>query len=298
MKTKQIQWNGLDAIEITTSRVRMVAVTGLGPRIAFLGVDGGENLLFWDTQGTVGRGDWHIRGGHRVWNTRPQADESEDAYAPDNSPCDVAMEGDALVLTGQMHPYLKIRRGFKIAQVNDTTFEITSFVTNCSDVLFSGGAWAITCAEPNGGKQFGIPLGDRRRGWDLVQIAIPRAWAGHTAHINDPQITMTEDLLIVKPTGIETKRMVTAPLGIIAMTWPEKKVSFAKRTVYNPAGQYPLGFNVAFYVGPGNFMLEMESMGPEQTLLPGDTVSLTEIWKISDTVLTWQSPEELKALFD
>jgi hypothetical protein len=196
-----------------------------------------------------------------------------------------------------MHPFLKTRRAIQIAQVDDTTFDITSSITNCSDVLFSGGAWAITCAEPNGGKQFGIPLGDRRRAWDMIQIAIPRAWAGHTAHVVDPQITLSEDFMVIDPQGVETKRMVTAPLGMIAMTWPAKNLSFIKHVPYNPAGQYPLGCNLAFYIGPGNFMLEMEAMGPERTLLPGETVSLTETWKVTNTVLTWQDPGELTGLF-
>jgi hypothetical protein len=297
MNTKNIKFDGLDAIEITTPRLRLVAVYGTGPRIAFLGKDGGENLLYWDPTFSNARGDWKIRGGHRVWNTRPGADESEDSYGADNEPCTVTTEGDALVLTGAEHPFMKTRRGFKIRQIDDLTFEITNFLTNTGDMLYSGGVWSITCSNPKGGKKYGIPLGDRSQAWDLIQILFPRAWAGHNSRLDDPQITYNQDFLLVDPQGVETKRMVMAPQGVIAWTWPEKKMSFIKKAEYDQTGQYPLNCNLAFYVGPDNFMLEMEAMGPMQTLLPGQTVSLKETWKITDQVLQFVDPTEIGKLF-
>ena len=48
-----------------------------------------------------------------------------------------------------------------------------------------------------------------------------RKWGGgHTSAFNDDQISFTEDMLLVDPKGRETKRMLQAPYGVIAMNAP------------------------------------------------------------------------------
>ena len=46
---------------------------------------------------------------------------------------------------------------------------------------------------------------------DLFAIVIPKAWGGHGAPVNDPNIAFTEHNMIFTPGGKETKRMVQAP---------------------------------------------------------------------------------------
>jgi len=87
---------------------------------------------------------------------------------------------------------------------------------------------------------------------------------GHTGAYDDPQIRFSNDLLVVEPNGIENKRMLRARPGIIAMCDPARGVTFAKKTEYVEGASYPLGANLAFYIAPGNFMVEMETMGPEK----------------------------------
>lgn len=292
MNIKQIDFDGLAAVEVTTSKLCMVIVTGTGPRIAYLGHVDGENLFYWNNN-DLGRDNWRLGGGHRVWVTRPGADESEDAYADDNDVCDVSFETDSMTVTSPIHKQLKTSRGITIREIDSQTFEVTSFVKNQGPMLYSGGVWSPTCIDPSGGKQFGIPLGDRRLSWDIIKLVIPRAFAGHTSCVNDPQITFNEDFMVVQPNGVETKRMVMAPMGIIAMTWPAKQVSFIKQSLFNPKGQYPLGCNLAVYIGPDNFMVEMETYGEEQTLLPGNTMENIETWKVVDEVLNWERPDRI-----
>jgi hypothetical protein len=296
MEIKRILFDGLDAFELTTAMARMVVVTGLGPRIAFLGKPGGDNLFYWQND-ELGYGEWRLKGGHRVWVSRPGADEAEDAYAADNGSCEVVQRSDGIEVTGQLHPLFKTRRGVHIRILDDATFQVTSFLTNCGPFLYSGGVWAATAIDPQGGKEFGIPLGDRSLSWDLIKVVIPRKFASHTSLVNDPQITYTEDFMIIRPQGIETKRAVMAPLGIIGMTWPAKGLSFLKHSPYDPNGRYPLGCNLAIYNGPNNFMFEMETFSLEQTVLPGSTIENRETWKLVDTILDWSDPEILKGQF-
>ncbi len=296
MSIQRILFDGLEAVELTTPRVRMIVVTGLGPRIAFLGKPGGENLFYWKNN-DLGREDWRLLGGHRVWVSRPGADEAEDAYAADNAPCECVLYENGLDVTGAMHPVYKTRRGIRVRILDDSTFQVTSFLTNCGPFLYSAGVWAATAIDPAGGKEFSIPLGDRNLSWDIIKLVIPRSFAGHTSPVADSQITFNEDHMIIRPHGIETKRMVMAPMGILAMTWPGRGFSFLKRSPYNPNGRYPHSCNLAIYNGPNDFMFEMETFGEEQTVLPWATIENQETWKMVDTVFDWGQPELLQEMF-
>ncbi|HRG57059.1 MAG TPA: hypothetical protein PLG56_13520, partial [Lacunisphaera sp.] len=81
MKTKpvisRINFDGLDAVELRTRDLRLVALTAKGPRIAFFGRPAGDNLLLW-APGKYRRGAWDLMGGHRLWAARPGADEAEE----------------------------------------------------------------------------------------------------------------------------------------------------------------------------------------------------------------------------
>jgi hypothetical protein len=292
MNIKETKFDGLKALEITTSEVKLTAVTEFGPRIAFLGRPDGENLLYWQNNG-VKRGDWQMRGGHRVWVTRPMADEAEETYSSDNDPCDVHVTDGCATIVSPVNPSSQTCRGIKISQLDERTFRVESFITNAGQLLYSGGVWALTCTNPAGGKQYGIPFGKPNQAWDTIHLVIPRCWAGHTTLVNDPQISLNEEFMIFNPQGIEAKRVLRAPHGIIAMSDYSQGVSFIKQSPFNPRGQYPLGCNLAVYVAPGNFMVEMETCGEEATLLPGDTITNAEVWKLVDEVFDWKKPEQI-----
>jgi hypothetical protein len=292
MNLQKCKFDGLDAIEILTPEARMVIITGMGPRIAYWGKPNQANLLYWQND-DLGRENWKLLGGHRVWVTRPGADEAEDAYAEDNTPCEIIETGQSIKVIGGVHPVYKIQRGIEVQVKDDNTFKVTSFLKNMGPMLYSGGVWAPTCIDPSGGKEFGILLGDRKLSWDLVKIVIPRTFAGHTSRIKDDQITFSEDFMIVKPVGIESKRMVMAPHGIIAMSWPGHGISFIKKSAFNPNGNYPLGCNLAIYIGPNNFMVEMETYGEEQTVLPGGTIYNYETWRLVNETFDWLDPEPI-----
>jgi len=254
-------------------------------------------LLYWD-RSTRQRSDWYLTGGSRVWVSRPMGDEAEDTYAGDNMPCKVEVGKNLVRVTGGVHPFLKIQRGFKVRALMDDTFEVTAFMKNCGDLLYSGGVWCPTCIDPSGDKEFGVPLGDWRSNWDVAKVVIPRRWGGHTSALDDPQISFTKDCLVLKPAGMETKRMLNASLGIVAVTWQEKRISFLKRSEFDPNGIYPVDSNIALYEAPGNTFVEMEIMGSQHTIRPGEMIQLTETWKLVDRVLDWNDAAAILEIFD
>lgn len=280
MQIQKITFDGLKSIELTTGDWRMVVITQIGPRIAFLGKMGSDcNILYWNKD-AVTRGGWKLYGGHRVWLTRPGADESEDTYAGDNEPCQVLVQEDGVVVTAPPHPFTKLSRGMHIRVVNHRTFEVTNFIRNESELVYSGGVWSPTCIDPEN-RIIRIPLGEEDALWDMVKIVIPRKFAGNTVRIDDPQVSFTETELVVKPSGILTKRCVSAPKGKIMMEWPEKGIYFTKEVQYIREGRYPLGgCNIAVFIGDKNWMGEMETFGVEQSIRPGERIENRELWRL------------------
>ncbi len=279
-RIEQTTYDGLDAIEFTTSTARLVLVTGCGPRIAHFGTRE-DNFLYWEKD-AIAVGDWKLHGGHRVWITRPMADEAVDAYMADNDPCRVEITGDTVTAISPPHPIFKVSRGMRVQARLDGSFGVTNFITNHGPTIFSGGVWSPTCINP-AGKQMAVPLGEDTS-WDIVKIIIPRRFMGNTVRIDDPQVTFTEHEMLVTPAGVLTKRCVKAPQGIVYATWAEKGLTFTKHSPFIANAPYPLdGCNIAVFVGQDNWMAEMETFGPEQPVIPGQTIENTEIWSLTAT---------------
>lgn len=293
---QRITFQGLDAVELRTRQLRLVALTARGPRIAYWGRPGGSNLLLW-APGKYRRGSWDLMGGHRLWAARPGADEAEETYATDNEPCAVKLGAKGFTVTGALDPVQKIRRGFTVTALADDRVTIDHFLRNESDMLWSGGLWALTCTLPTKKSTYTLPLGDGSS-WDYATIVSFRTWGGGHGGVgfDDPQFGFTADAMVLKPSGRENKRMIKADAGVIAWHQPAQNLLFAKHAAYSPEGQYPLGTNLALYVGPKNFMVEMETMGPTATLKPGAMLTHRETWLLADAKSA-PSAKALRRLF-
>lgn len=273
---------GFAAVELTTPALRLIAVHGTGPRLAWFGPAGGDNLLFWqDKQAAADAPAWALRGGHRVWTSAMGADESETTYRPDNAPGTCATSGDGFTVTGAPDPATRTQRSITVRVLRDDRLEIINRILNQGDMLFACGLWALTCTKPGPGTRYVIPLGDGSA-WDTSTITVFRTWAGHgTGSFREEQFELADDAYVLTPRGRETKRMVQTPAGIIALTDAQRGVSFAIATAYEPQAIYPANANLATYVGPDNFMVEMETMGPHAVLKPGQTLEHRQEWTIA-----------------
>lgn len=289
-------FEGLDAIELRTASVRVVAITAKGPRLAFWGRPGDDNLLMW-APGKYRRGEWDLMGGHRLWLARPGADESEECYGPDNQPCTVKKLANGFTVLAALDAATRTRRGVTVRAVAADRLVVEHFVRNEGDMLWSGGLWALTCTRPAKQALYRIPLGDGSS-WDYATIVTFRTWGGGHGGVGfeDGQFRCTADSFELRPKGRENKRMLKADAGIIAMHDPARKLLFAKQTAFEPNASYPLGTNLALYVGPKNFMVEMETMGSFATLKPAEVLTLRENWLLRDAPAA-PTAGELRGLF-
>lgn len=274
---QKIQFDGLDALEICTPLIRAVLVYDIGPRIAFFGKRDGENLLYWQKDG-IKRDNWRLYGGHRVWLTRPMADESEDTYIPDNDRCEVEFNDTRAVAVSPANGVNHLERGIEVEIVSEDTLRVRNFVRNNGNMIYSGGVWSPTCVVPDG-RTLRIPLGQENVTWDVVRIVIPRIFAGNQTTLQDDQAEFVNNDLIITPKGRVIKRCCSAPQGRVQLICDD--FMFEKHSPYQKLNRYPFeGCNVACFVGQNNFMAELETFGGESEIVPGGIIENTEFWSI------------------
>ena len=295
MPVKKVKFGNFDAVELTTLKIKLIAVYSIGPRIAFFGKPDGDNLLLWEPE-KYKRNDWNLRGGHRVWLTRPGADENEETYAVDNDPCDLEINDNGFRIIQPVDNANQTQRGFEVKITDEDKLQVDNFVINAGDMLFSAGIWALTCTMVGKHTQYVIPVGDDSS-WDCFSMVMFKTWAGHNGNIDDEQISFQDDLLLINPKGNENKRMLQAHKGIIARNDPDDDTCFAKKAEFDPENihAYPAGCNMAFYIGPDNFMVEMETMAKEKTIKPGNSAHNIEIWTLKPFI---KNIKNVKKMFD
>ncbi len=293
----RVQFAGCAGAELRTRALRLVAVVSCGPRIAFFGTRDGENLLAW-TPRKHRRGRWDPMGGHRLWITRPGADECEETYRPDNDACEFAIARRGFIIKGAVDRETKIRRGFAVRALAADRVAVEHFALNTSDMLWSGGLWAVTCSAPRAGRAYSIPLGDGSA-WDYTTLVAFQTWAGGRGGrgFEDPQFSFRRDRYVLEPSGRENKRLLKADPGILALHDVRSRLLFAKHAPYEraAAAAYPLGANVALYTSAS--VVEMETMGPGVTLKPGESVRHTEVWVLRTGQARPLSSAGLRRLF-
>lgn len=288
MPVRAITHAGFAAVELTTPALRLVAVHGTGPRIAWLSQPGGENLLLWEEGSPLkyvrepeAKRPWHLRGGHRVWTARFGADEDEQTYANDDAPGTCTTTADGFTVTGALCGETRTQRSISVRILRDDRIEVINRIVNRSNMLLGCGLWALTCSRPGPQTRYVVPLGDGS-GWDTATITVFRCWAGHgTGSFREEQGELVDDAYVLTPKGRETKRMLQTPAGAIALVDPARNLTFAIRTPYERGAAYPANANIAMYVGPQNFMVEMETMGPHAVLKTDEVLEHRQEWTLA-----------------
>lgn len=271
----KIKYTGLDALEIINNDIKLVVVYEIGPRIAYFGLVDGPNLLYWAPEEVI-RNDWKLYGGHRVWLTRPLADESEDTYFADNKRCEVKIEKNVIEIKAPACEINKLVRGMRITILENGVFEVTNFITNTGDFIYSAGVWSPTCVIAKN-RKMRIPLGELNSTWDIVKIVIPRVFANNVTTIEDNQVTFENNDLVITPKGRVVKRACLSKKGRVILEC--EKYNFIKDCSYDLHKNYPFGgCNVALFNGENDWMSELETYGEEKAIIPGETIDNCELW--------------------
>ncbi len=263
------------AWRLRQGEMELTAIADIGPRLLCLRArSGGENLLWEDPSRQMGRGEWKILGGHRLWISP----ESEDCYAPDTGPCEVTRrEEGALCLTAPPLPRSGLQRSLAIrALAAPGWFEVSHRVLNTGALVYPGALWALTCVNPVGKIVF--PWGVGSKSWQLKQITYWSRWETHETRPASPQYRPGADVFTVMPLGEEGKVGAAPREGWLA----HLRDNATLLKVYSPeeGGVYPdAGCSLEVYTC--RHFMEMETLTPLRTLYPGEARSHIERWFVA-----------------
>ena len=285
-KQRFLLWN--DAYVLREGAAEMIVVAGIGPRILSLRVTGGENLLFVDRTAKVARGAWKIYGGHRVW----LGPEAESTYAADNAPCAVSVRRGEIMIEAPADPRTKLQKALAISG-RAGRFHVRSIVRNTGSMLVSGGVWALTCIRPDA-KVF-FPWG-RPGAWQVKKICYWQTWGGaHATNIASRQWQPGNDLFVIDPTGEEGKVGTAGHEGWIGATFPAARATFIKQFAYRADGVYADdGCAIECYTCAK--FIELETLGPQQTLHPGESICHAETWTVRAALANPRAPGRVRQM--
>ena len=267
-----------DCIELTNAKTRVVLCPAAGGRVLVYALDG-KNALYLDES----EAGFVWSPGKRSPMTAGRFDIGPEYLIPKR---DVLWMGRwkgkvtgprAATLTSQKDDATGVRliRSFSL-DANSTRLVCTQTIVNESEHETNWCHWARTFALGNGIAV--VPLDDTSK--------FPNGYVQYTGRgmINvqpkDPQISRDGDYLIVRDVPKFPKLGMDSKVGWFAYLMPND-LMFVKRyktfpnRVYNEAA----GLTISIWY-PEDRRVELEPIGPRETLQPGERGSFTEEWSL------------------
>lgn len=242
-----------------------------GLRVGHFSFCGEKNVFFEQpkdmTTFTTPQG-WRLRGGHRLW----LAPESEKDYCPDNEPIEYEIKNDTIVLTQKEDPWLKVIKQF-VLSFDGTCLKVTHRITNTAETPLECALWAISVVAPGGTETIDF---QRRDGgmdhWHRISM-----W-DYTS-LGDPRVTYTRDQIVIRHQPLEEKYKIGVGHPYGPVRYENGDTVFVKHFPVDPNKTYP-DANVSFETFCSRYMMEIESLSPLETVLPGGHMEHAEVWEL------------------
>lgn len=282
IKVNQVEYNKWkNALSVCNDTVRLIVLTDVGPRVLFYGFIDGPNEFHEVSEhdGLVGGDVFRSYGGHRLW----VSPEVEHTYYPDNVQVRISRREGAIVLTAPLESTPLGADLQKEIQLNldqiGTHLTVTHRVINKGNALAEIAPWAISVMA-RGGKAI-LPLPPRATiSKDRLQPEGVLALWPYT-DLKDPRWTIGTKYIQLKQDAHPKGRFKEQMVGIYNPSgWGayfRDGNLFVKRSKVQTEAKYPdYGCNFEIYTEPD--FLELETLGPLQSLAPGETALHIEDW--------------------
>ena len=286
--TRQVTFRGWPHCQLLTNgTVEVIVTTDVGPRVVRYGLAGGPNVLceVHAEDGLTGSDTWHTFGGHRLWHA-PEA--SPRSYQPDGGPVAYEVQRDTILLRQEVEAATGIQKELDIT-LADAGTEVTLVhrLTNRGLWPVRLAAWGITVMAPGGFAV--VPQTTRDSG--LLPNRCVALWP--YASMDDARVHWGGRFVILRQDPemqAPFKMGVTNEAGWAA--YINAGTAFVERFPWVAGAEYPdFGVNCESYTT--DFMLEMETLSPLQTLQPGQSLEHSESWQLFTGVqLSARSREE------
>ncbi len=269
--------------KLTNGKIELVIAGEVGPRVLHLALAGGDNQ-FYNDPAAMGKGsgdDWRLYGGHRFWHA-PEDDPR--SYQPDNDPVNVEQFGALVRVEQPTEPKTGMMKTLDFEMATDAAHvRVTHRLTNTNMWAITCAPWALSVMAPGG---VGIipqpPRGTHPEA--LLPANSLTLWA--YTDMTDPRWTWGQKYILLKQDSSATtpqKIGADVPDGWAAHV--NNGTLFVKRFTKQQGATYPdLGCTVETFTN--DFMLELETLGPLQSIPPGGSIEHVEDWYLFPDVST------------
>jgi len=282
MSLQTIEYKGWkDCLLLENGDIELVVSVGLGPRVLSFKRKNGANFFknFDDQIANVSQDTWQSYGGHRLWHAPEVWTRT---YYPDVQPVKYEWDGSTLKLNCETETWSRLQKEIEIAfPAEGSLVKVTHRIYNRGPWAAKFAPWALSVMAPGGtvivpqepfvphgpGAGQSFAAGRPIVLWQFTNMADPRFVWGKRF------IRMSQD------DAYPTKQKFGA---LVKPGWAAYSLGaelFIKHFPYFPEAPYTdYGCNAEFYTEPG--MLEVESIGPECAIEPGDYAEHVETWQI------------------
>jgi hypothetical protein len=272
-------------VKVTNGDVELIATLDVGPRIISFKFKDGLNVFkeFEDQAGRSGESEWMIRGGHRLW-TAPE--DTTRTYALDNSSITYHKLGGGIRLVSGDDKTHGIRKEIEIHLANQgSQVNLTHRITNIRSSATELAPWALSVMAPGGTEIIPLPAkkphpGSVKNASAANDFGPNQLWVlWPYTDLSDPRWKFDAQFIYLsqRPSADPTK------LGLIhrpgKVGYLNGKTLFIKSFEYRAGKRYPDG-GVNYETFTNGDMLELESLGPLETIEPGQFVEHRETWEL------------------
>jgi hypothetical protein len=267
-------------LKLTNDSVELIVTLEVGPRVISCRLLKGRNVfkVVEDEAGRSNEKEWRIRGGHRFWMGPEDFGKTESlTYALDNSVVEHSIINELAISVVHVTESPTIVRREMVISLDRTGPGVTveHRLTNEGEASLVAAPWALSVMAPGGYAVIPQP----RRGTHPADYAPNRAIiAWPFTDLADERLRLGSRVIVLSQRkGPPIKFGLHHTGGWVAYLWHGHL--FVKSVPFIDGKNYPdLGSN--FEAFANSEFLELETLGPLQSLAPGERVSHHESWAL------------------
>ncbi len=274
MNSSLTDYAGYPCLKLDNGAVSLILITSVGPRIISFNLPESENVLAVIpdiTIPTAGDQVYRLRGGHRLWHA---PEDPLRTYVPDDVPPVIEELERGVRAKQPVESLTGIEKQICVTMPDDRPRAIVEHtLTNRGIWPVELAPWAITQLKTGGLGIFPQP--------ESVPGLLPnrRLALWPYTNINSPYIHWGDRFVIVDA-ALEDERLKIGwanPAGWLG--YAVDNTLFIKEAIYQPGADYfDYGSSSECYCDQ-NF-IELETLGPQVTLGPGESTTHREVWSL------------------
>jgi hypothetical protein len=258
---------------LANDEVELIVTGDVGPRILRFGFVGDDNEFgeFVEQMGQTGGTEWRIYGGHRLWHA---PEDKARSYYPDNGPVEVVEENGTVRVIQPPEATTGIQKEIAITLEAASRVKVRHSLRNIGLWPVELAPWALSVMAPGG---MGIvPQPTKAHPDRLLPNRVLVLWP--YTDMTDTRVQWGSKFIFLRQ---DQNAQAPTKIGLSANdgwgAYLHEGHLFLKTFEYIEGANYPdHGCSLEMYTN--DRMLELETLGPLQRLVPGDVIEHVEHW--------------------